>query len=384
MLSGAGQRVLVTGARLPAALEIARGLRAAGAEVWAADSLRITPTGVSRSVNEYLRLPSPALHAPAFRARVLAFVRRLNITMIVPASEEIFYLAQMRADLPAHTTLFAPSLAELEALHSKWRVLELAADCGARLPRTLRVESRAQMSEELDRYPDSVLKPEHSRGAYRTLFPPHSLLHDMRVLYAPWVVQECVTGTDISTFAITMNGRVLACATYLPRYRAGAGANLYFEPVVSPAADAFVARFASANATTGHLGFDFIQGADGELTLLECNPRATSGVHLVANNDSWARAYFGVGAPPTTSPEPRCSKFAVATLHGPQALFQRRLGALREDLRRARDTCFRADDRRPSLALPLSGLEIALRSLAWPVRTRHAYTFDLEWNGGKW
>ena len=376
------ERVLVTGARLPSSLEIARALHAAGAEVWAADSLTITPTRASNCVRGYFRFPAPALHPREFRATLLERVRSLGITQIVPVFEEVFFLAEMRAALEPHTTLFAPDLSDLRALHSKWQVLARAADCGVRIPRTSRAENAAQLRDQLARHPDSVLKPEYSRGAYQVLLPPHPAAEHATAGHFPWLVQEMLTGRELSTFAITCGGNVLACASYLPRYRAGRGASLYFEPLESPAALSFVRKFAAKNRLTGHLSFDFMENA-GELALLECNPRVTSGVHLLRSNEPWGRVYRGEAVEMRAHAEPGCSKTAVLALHGIPALLQGRGKDLLADLRRARDTCFRGDDPLPSIAFPLNGIEIMLRSLAWPVKSKHAYSFDLEWNGGE-
>ena len=371
------ERVLVTGARLPAALEIVRALRADGAEVWAADSLRLTPAGASRCAAGYVRFPSPALSPREFRDSVLAEVRRLGITTIVPVSEEVFALARLRESLPPTTRLFAPGFAELRALHSKWRVLELAADCGVRIPRTMRATSVEELREFGARFPDWILKPEFSRGGYaaRVGLPTRAGEIPARL---PWLVQECMTGREVSAFAIVDDGRVLSSCVYLPRYRLGRGASMYFDPCESTGASAFIERFAARHNLTGQLGFDFIESGDGELALLECNPRTTSGVHLL--NDGWARAFRGERIA-SASTRACCSRLAVLAFHGPRALLAGRWSGLRADLARARDSCARRSDAAPAWVLPFTSLEIAVRSLAWPVAIRHAYTFDLEWNG---
>jgi hypothetical protein len=379
-VSNSRRRVLVTGARLPAALEIARALAEAGAEVWAADSLIFSPTRASKAVRGYFQFPSPAMHPQAFQETLLHQVRRLGITQIVPVSEEVFFLAAMRRELGPHATLFAPPLDCLRRLHSKWSVLELARDCGARIPDTHRAENSADLRELLRAHPDYLAKPEYSRGAYHARFAPHAADWNPPPATFPWLVQERIAGREISTAAIVSEGSVLVQVSYLPRYRAGAGASLYFEPVASPAAEWFVAEFAARHTLTGHLGFDFIE-SNGELTLLECNPRATSGVHLFPAHARWGSAYQGMKIESPERAEARCSKLGVLATHSSSAIAGRRFRALREDLARARDSCFQRADPLPALALPLSGLEIALRSLAWPVKTRHAYTYDLEWNG---
>jgi hypothetical protein len=42
-----------------------------------------------------------------------------------------------------------------------------------------------------------------------------------------------------------------------------------------------VQRIADLTHYTGQISFDFIRGNDGEITLLECNPRPTAGIYLI-------------------------------------------------------------------------------------------------------
>ncbi|MGZ3652934.1 MAG: hypothetical protein ACXWSC_17265, partial [Bdellovibrionota bacterium] len=128
-------RVLVTGARLPAALEIVRALHREGAVAFAGDSLRLTTAGFSRCSEGRVFFPSPAFHLDAFRDSILRAVDRLRIGLVVPVSEEIFFLAPLRQELEQRgARLFAPPLELLRRLHSKWEVREAAEGCGFYLP----------------------------------------------------------------------------------------------------------------------------------------------------------------------------------------------------------------------------------------------------------
>lgn len=370
-------RVLVTGARLPAALEIARALAAEGAEVWAGDSVACTPAGASRRVAGRLLYPSPVLDFAGFRAAVATFTREKGIKLVVPASEEIFFLAMMESELGA-AKLFAPPLAALRELHSKAGALTLAAGCGIRIPRTLRAETGGELEAALAKVPGAVLKPEFSRGAYELRGAGGVLPVPTRA--RPWLAQERLEGRELSLFCVAWEGRVLAQACYEPLYRAGAGASLYFRPVESEAALAFARAFAEKHALTAQLSFDLMENVDGSLSLIECNPRPTSGAHLLP--EGWGRVYRGEEAiSPEGLPHPRAAKLAVFLFHLFPALARGRLLPFLRQLLPARDSCFAWGDPLPALVLPLSALEILWRARAWPVPARQAYTWDLEWNG---
>jgi hypothetical protein len=329
-----------------------------------------------------MRFPSPALAFPEFRAYVRQVVERLQIDLIVPASEEIFHLAQIVEDL-APATLFAPSFSQLRRLHSKWEILAMAQDCEVRSPATWRATSQAALHAGLDAIPGGVLKPEFSREAYHARFAPHTGLDALDVSPStPWLIQEKLSGKEISTFSVVRNGRLVAHASYEPRWRVAQGASLYFHPVVSPAAERFVAQFAAKHELTGQLSFDLMQEVDGTLALIECNPRTTSGVHLFDNGIGLGRAFFDDDAGlPQASISAKAAKLAVALLHGLQVLKAGQFRTLREDLRAARDSSFLLRDPLPLLSLYAGSLEIFLRCRGWQVPASQAYTFDLEWNG---
>jgi hypothetical protein len=381
-------RILITGARLPAALELVRALDAAGASVWVADSLYCTPAGASRRCAGYIRFPPPAFEFQGFRNCMRRTVQRLRIDMIIPVSEEIFYLAQI-ADELAPASLFAPSFTDLRRLHSKWEVLSMARGCAIRIPETVRATSMAALHAGLMEMPGGVLKPEFSRGAYEARFAPHRGLEALDISPGcPWLIQEALVGKEISTFSIARRGKVLAHATYEPCWRVARGASLYFRPIKVACAERFVSEFVERHGLSGQLSFDLMLDDSGSVALIECNPRTTSGVHLFARPEELGRAFLagdaqvGPAAPATNAGDKaKAAKLAIALLHGAAALRAGQAGLLYADLRTAQDSSFLLRDPLPLLALYASSLEILLRSRSWQVDARHAYTFDLEWNG---
>lgn len=52
----------------------------------------------------------------------------------------------------------------------------------------------------------------------------------------------------------------------------------------------WVRQFVQATGFSGQVGFDFIETEDGQLYAIECNPRATSGIHLFHPGDGLVRA----------------------------------------------------------------------------------------------
>jgi len=101
---------------------------------------------------------------------------------------------------------------------------------------------------------------------------------------APAVVQRFVAGREHSTCSIARDGRVVATMVYRGAVMSGSVA-VAFERVDVPAIDAWTERFVMATGWSGFISFDFIIDAAGVPHAIECNPRATSGVHFWEGED---------------------------------------------------------------------------------------------------
>ena len=134
---------------------------------------------------------------------------------------------------------------------------------------------------------------------------------------------------------------------------------------------------------TGQIGFDFIIDDDGELFVLECNPRATSGLHLLAGQPL-ADAFLQARGPllVASGERPRMLAAIMLMYALPAALKHRTTGSLYRDMRQARDVLYAADDPLPALiAARLSLAEVMVRACRTRQRLTAASTFDIEWNG---
>ena len=98
-------RVLVTSSRMPFALDEIRKLGKAGLAVVASDTFESAPGSHSRYVEESLVTPAPRREPEAFLRAVAEIVETRSVDLILPAFEEVFYLASDRGRLGAE--LFA-------------------------------------------------------------------------------------------------------------------------------------------------------------------------------------------------------------------------------------------------------------------------------------
>jgi hypothetical protein len=376
--------VLVTGARAPVAVHWAWALRASGYRVHLGDVQRY-PLGHARGLSEgYLRFAAPRHDFAGFRRDILGLCTRHRITTIVPTCEEVFWLAAMMDDLTsAGITLFAPPKDILHRVHDKAAFVTLCQDFWPHLPQTRRLASMGEARAEAAAAGGLVFKPVYSRFATRTLIRPSAAaVATIQPTPAdPWVAQEFLPGREVCAYAIATQGQVRALAVYHPRHRAGLGAGIYFDPVDPEPALAFVRAFCAATQWTGQVSFDLIEGAGG-LYPIECNPRATSGLHLIRDAGGLTDAAFGAAEPLLIRSDvgAQCVKLAMWLYAGwPH---RRRMPAFRADLARATEALRWADGRRIGLAGQLRAvIEIAGLALRRGQSLQQAATADVEWNG---
>jgi hypothetical protein len=378
------ERILITGARAPAALDIARSFAAAGFEVHMADCAPCWMARAARAPKAVHRYPSPVADPTGFTRSVSALVDHINPVVIIPACEEVFHLAQ-QPNLAGR--LFAPPLAVLDRLHAK---SAFAADCkalGLPSPETSRVEDAAQLFTFASRSRDFVFKPDYSRFGTQTLIgpPPDVLAWIEPTSTAPWTVQQLIRGTEVSFYAAAVNSQLAVFSAYRSTWRLGGGAAYAFQPLdadISARLRAIAETLATQRVHSGQFACDAIVDASGQPWLIECNPRATSGTHLFARCPEFALALIG-RAPP-------CD--ARTALHGhigpalwwygmPDAIAHNRLSEWRAQRSLGHDVTGAPGDRAPVLGAMADTLVFGLRALAHGRSLSEEMTADIEWNG---
>ncbi|MCI3922202.1 ATP-grasp domain-containing protein [Paenibacillus sp. TRM 82003] len=405
---GGARRILLTGGRAPATLELARLLQAAGHLVFVAESARYYVCRVSRAVERCFPVPPPRTETAAFLSAIERIVAEQRIDLLLPTCEEIFYVARGRERLLAICNVVAPDLETLRELHHKADFIDLATSHGLPTPRTERIDSAARLraaaadDDSAFAVGGLVLKPAYSRFGARVVRLPGSMsvssrrdaldrLADVRVdAAAPWLGQQLVRGRELSTYSVACEGALVAHADYWNDRRFAGGACVDFRPARHEAARAWVERFVRALRFSGQIAFDFIEDAETGVPLpIECNPRATSGVHLFEAADRLDRAFLEPArlAEQGVLIEPRPDAHVALKL--PMALtlpaaLRRPGSSLRgwmRSLRDGRDAIYRADDPAPA-AEQFRVLTAAIRqSVTRRIPLSETTTYDIEWNG---
>ena len=362
----------------------ARRFAAQGWSVGIADSAPCRLAAWSRAVDSVLSLPPPRQALAEFAAQLARAISTQRIDLVLPTCEEVFYLSRIRARLPAACTVFAAPFEQLRELHSKWSFLRLARDCGVNVPESARVPDLAA-ARDWAASRAVVLKPEFSRFGVHVRVHPGGIPAAAPPLPAvgPWLVQAFQAGRELCSYGIACDGRLTAHVVYEPSYRIPGSSSYFFEPRVVPGIESFVAAFVARIRFTGQISFDWILGDDGKLSVLECNPRAISGLHLF---DRHAPLPAAICDPATArvspaAPAPRMIAGVMLAVGLPAAVRAGRVQRWHVDWRRARDVLATAGDARPVLGACCDLASYVGRALHAGCSVRAATTRDIEWDG---
>lgn len=375
--------VLITIGRLPKALDFARSFKAAGWRVLVAEPFKTHLTGASNCVDRSFQVPPPSKGKEAYLAALLRLIEDERVDLVLPLSEETMHVAHLSGRLPARTSLYAPPVEKLLALHDKARFPALAQSYGLSVPETALIETPlAQMIADTR---DFVVKPIFScSGRAVSLHPAGtSLITIASTLTEPAVVQVQVKGKQYSTFAIAYDGKLLVNVIYQGAVMTGSVA-VAFERVEVPAIQEWVETFVARQGHSGFISFDFFVDEAGIAWAIECNPRVTSGVHFIATEDL-APAILDPGRlpirmkPKTLMQQfyPTLTEVQAAMFRGPH--YWERLKVLRT----ATDVTWDARDPMPFITMPITAFSIIAMSIRQQQTFGQVSTQDISWFEGE-
>jgi hypothetical protein len=374
--------ILITGARAPVALHIARLLHFAGHRVHLACSIPSPMAMNSVACHAFHLLSSPRFDLDRYYETISDIVRTYAIDLIIPTCEEVFYLAMIKGRVGAE--MWCPDIAELSLAHDKFGFIGLVKSLGLAAPETRLIQSGSDLMTCASTADNLVFKPQWSRFATMVLIKPtaQQLRNARPTAQAPWVAQVFVAGEEISTYGFAHQGKLLGLAQYTSLYRAGRGAGICFEIIDDPAVTEFVTRFVAGTQWSGQISFDLIRQTDGTIMPLECNPRATSGLHFFRDPQAFAQAVLSDG--PAIMPDvtqTQAVKLAMWVYALPHAIRMGQIAAFRQIYKASQDPLSWVGDPGPIKSQYAALRTIAKIALRDRVSLQAASTRDIEWNG---
>ena len=377
-------RVLILGGRAPVALDHARRFAAQGWTVCIADSAPCRLSGWSGAVASVIALPPPRQALAQFAAHLARAISAQRIDLVLPTCEEVFYVSRIRSLLPAGCTVFTAPFEQLRELHSKWSFLALARHGGVNVPDSARVPDLAAAREWAGNRP-VVLKPEFSRFGVHVRVYPGGIPVAAPPLppVGPWIVQALQPGRELCSYGIACNGHLTAHIAYEPTYRIRGSSSYFFEPRQEPRIESFAAAFVERIRFTGQISIDWMLGDDGALSVLECNPRAISGLHLFERHAPLPAAICDPSSERVApaAPQPRMIASVMLAVGLPAAVRAGQWRRWQADFTRARDVLAVPGDTRPALGACCDLASYVGRALHEGCSVRAATTRDIEWDG---
>lgn len=371
--------MLLTLGRLPKALDLARCMSAAGWRVLVAEPGRRHLCGSSRYVERSFQVPAPVSQPDEYLAELSAIIKREGVDLVLPVSEEILHVAALHGRLDPGVTIASMTLDELLSVHGKLSFIQACQRLGIAAPTTYRLNDARAKS--LSRDTDVIIKREFSCAGVGMESVAAGEPLPVREQPAEWLVQQRLEGTEISSFTIAWQGRSLATVVYRGTVMSGT-VSVCFERIdPDPRMLRWVENFIEGTGVSGFIGLDLMVAESGQVYGLECNPRATSGVHFFDPQDLASALIDPANCDKLQFRSRRLYQQFYPCLTETQASLFRRHDFIHNlgQLVRARDVSFQLNDPLPFLLLPFTAWPILSKTLFSNMSFGEAATWDIEW-----
>jgi hypothetical protein len=269
--------ILITCPRAPVSIEWIKIANRGSHKVILVDSLDY-PISKFYKNTTYVKIPSPKIDLAGYQREMKNLF--LVVDMVIPNCEDIFFLSKLKDLTFSKVLFFMPDTELLFTLHHKFEFFSLL-NSHIKIPESRLIKSK----EEIRLNEKTVLKPVYSRFGRDVIRDVNSnSIKNIEITSEnPWVQQKFIHGTAICNYAICEYGEVVSHVVYKPMYLLNHAASTYFEYYEDTRCEAFITEFAKVNNYHGQVAFDFIDDGSN-LYVLECNPRATSGLHLLSSS----------------------------------------------------------------------------------------------------
>ncbi len=381
--------VLITGARSAVALDLARDFKAAGYSVHAADCSSAFISKWSSSIDRFSRYEAPNTNRIQFQKDIQHLIKTIKPDIVIPTCEEVFHLTHPSLQEILEDKFFAPKLSVLDELHAKDKFASLCHTLGLNTPESHAIKHKDDLQSFLTNTHDWVFKPCYSRFGSQTLIAPSKTeIENLEPTEArPWLAQEKINGEEMSFYAVCKNGQLQAIAGYKSDWRLNGGASYVFETVDQDTLSqmkVIASRVARHLTLSGQLSCDIIKDRNGTLWPIECNPRATSGLHLLAGTGGLARAITTQNEEAITPQDnmrymlPMMMSYGIGNM-----LRNKNASKWISTLKLGNDVIGAPKDRAPVIGAIVDTVMFGLTGTKNKCSLTQATTIDIEWNGEK-
>ena len=214
-------RILITGARSPAALEWTRLYGKIGSTIITADTMPRPLASFSRYSSKHECYASPNRTPEAFENDIARICETHSIEQIIPTCEETFWITK---SISNRFTTFYPGQDIARNLHDKANIPALCSTLGFPAPEHLATPKQQEW----------VIKPRHSRSSLHTQIIRGTKPRNINTTRQ--IVQPRIQGNEYFFAGLAKNGTLLAEVCYRPALRSRPNASGIPGPSVAFAA----------------------------------------------------------------------------------------------------------------------------------------------------
>lgn len=379
------KRVLLTCARIPAALFLARALNKAGAEVHVADSFPIHLCKATNSVSKCHMVTSPMRDKVAYQKEILDIIRKYHIDIVIPTFEDSIFLSEFHQDISSRCNTLLSDFDLTLRLHNKHEFVKLAIANGLPVPTTRKYDSTNKDFEFIKKNKYIIKKIFSRSGSSFHIFEPGQNIPSNLQSNGEHIIQEFILGQMICTCSYVKNGKLLLHTAYQQLILTPNGAAaVCFQAIDNPNIQKPITEFVAKIGYNGWISFDIIQKNPEEFYYIECNPRLTVGISLFDpkilaqtiledKHDAKFQSSVNIGAK------------AQMTLVSLECILHRLFrGSLQfkefKNLLNSKDIIFDRSDMYPFVYGIVCYIYVKYVALKLKISFLYAATHDLEWN----
>ncbi|MCM0591869.1 MAG: ATP-grasp domain-containing protein [Gloeotrichia echinulata IR180] len=298
------QTILVSGAKMTKALQLARCFHAGGHRVILIESHKYWLSGhrFSQAVSRFYTVQAPQSDPEGYIQSLVEIVKKEKVDIYVPVCSPIasYYDSLAKPALAEYCEVlhFDPDITKM--LDDKFAFTDQARSLGLSVPKSFKITNPQQVidfdfSQETRKYILKSIAYDSVRRLNLTKLPcdtPEETAAFVNSLpispETPWIMQEFIPGKEFCTHSTVRDGELrLHCCCNSSAFQ------INYENVENPQIRQWVQHFVKNLQLTGQISFDFIQAEDGTVYAIECNPRTHSAITMFYNHPGVADAYFG-------------------------------------------------------------------------------------------
>lgn len=373
------KKILITAGRTFSGLDLARSFHDLGHEVYATDPHFFQLCRFSNSVKKCFRTVSPRKDSKKYIEQTVEIVKKYDIDLVIPILEETIYLSKEQDKFPEKTKIFCDPYKILISLHNKWYFTQLLETLEISSPKNMLISNRDELNNISWSYP-YFLKASYSRASQGSWKIDSQKDLEKVAISAenPLIAQELIEGNKFCSYSVCHNGKICAHTAYPVKLAILGSSCLSFEAIDHPKILKWIENLVSKLNFTGQIAFDFIEKADGNLYAIECNPRATSGIHLFSENEDFVSSFFNPVETPIHADFGTLRKLGAGMLlygwkNQPFPHF------LKEFIH-AKDVIFSKKDLKPFFCQPFIFLSTLYYSLKFRQNLCSIFTYDFDFN----